>query len=268
MTAPSRNEAPAPRPASQDASAQPAAGLARADGPDTGAGRARPGGLLVCVAALCGGAGATTLALLMGRACARDGGAALVCDTGGPSGGLAAHARVSSRSSLAHLSRLVAAGRPVDRRDVSAAVGERLRIIARPSEEHDAGDEGGLRRLLGDARAAHRLTVVDCAAPGAAVDRLALALATHTIRVLPASPTGLRRAEPALHAARAPTGRELIVARRDSGRPAPVRALRELADHRGAPLVLMPAIADLDDAPAALSAADVTLQAIATFLAR
>jgi len=268
MTAASGNEAPAPPPASEDASAQPAAAPAAADGLDVGAGRARPGGLLVCVAALCGGAGATTLALLMGRACARDGGAALVCDTGGPSGGLAAHARVSSRSSLAHLSRLVAAGRPVDRRDVSAAMGERLRIIARPPHEHDAGDEGGLRRLLGDARAAHRLTVVDCAAPGAAVDRLALALATHTIRVLPASPTGLRRAEPALHAARAPTGRELIVARRDSGRPAPVRALRELADRRGAPLVLMPAIADLDDAPAALAAADVTLQAIATFLAR
>ena len=267
MTAASGNEAPAPPPASEDASAQPAAGLARADGPDTGAGRARPGGLLVCVAALCGGAGATTLALLMGRACARDGGAALVCDTGGPSGGLAAHARISSRSSLAHLSRLVAAGRPVDRRDMFATVGDRLRVIARPPHEHDAGDEGGLRRLLGDARAAHRLTVVDCAAPGAA-DRLALALATHTIRVLPASPAGLRRAEPALYAAPAPTGRELIVARRDSGDPAPVRALRELADRRGAPLVLMPAIADLDDAPAALAAADVTLQAIATFLAR
>jgi hypothetical protein len=203
----------------------------------------------------------------MGLACARHGGAALVCDTGGPSGGLAAHARISSRSSLAHLSRLVAAGRPVDRRDVSAAMGERLRIIARPPHEHDAGDEGGLRRLLGDARAAHRLTVVDCAAPGAAVDRLALALATHTIRVLPASPAGLRRAEPALDAAPVPTGRELIVARRDGDR-APVRALRELADRRGGPLVLMPAIADLDDPPAVLAAAEVTLQAIATFLAR
>ena len=268
MTAPSGNEAPAPPPASEDASAQPVAASAAADGLDAGAGRARPGGLLVCVAALCGGAGATTLALLMGLACARHGGAVLVCDTGGPSGGLAAHARVSSRSSLAHLSRLVAAGRPVDRRDMFATVGDRLRVIARPPHEHDAGDEGGLRRLLGDARAAHRLTVVDCAAPGAAADRLALALATHTIRVLPASPGGMRRAEPVLHAAPAPIGRELIVVRRDGGRSAPVRALRELADRRGAPLVLMPAIADLDDAPAALAAAEVTLQAIATFLAR
>ena len=116
--------------------------------------------------------------------------------------------------------------------------------------------------------AAHRLTVVDCAAPGAAVDRLARALATHTIRVLPASPAGLRRAEPVLHAAPAPTGRELIVARRDSGRPAPVRALRGRRPSRRPARADAPAIADLEDPPAALAAADLTLQAIATFLAR
>ena len=59
--------------------------------------RARRGSLLA-VCGLCGGAGASTLAYLIAALRAeQQGGPVLVCDTGGPAGGLAAYAEAPLR---------------------------------------------------------------------------------------------------------------------------------------------------------------------------
>jgi hypothetical protein len=89
--------------------------------------------------------------------------------------------------------------------------------------------------------------------------------------VLPATSTGLRRAERVL-AAIGPdlAGRELVVARHDRReRTAGLRALRALAERRRAPLVLLPHLSDPLDRPArALDEAQVALQAILGALRR
>jgi Flp pilus assembly CpaE family ATPase len=231
------------------------------------------GGPLVGVAALCGGAGASSLALLTAIAAARSSEApVLVCDTGGASGGLACYAGTESRYSLAVASERLVAGARVCRDELFALSPHGVRVLAVGPEADADGDRGVVTRLLSDARHAHGLTVVDCGTLGRPLQRHALEQATHVLWVLPATLSGVRRAERVLDIVPpyAP-GRETVVARHDAGeRTPPMRQLASLADDRGGPLVLMPHIPDLAEAAHedALDAADIALQAIGAVLRR
>ncbi|MDW5597554.1 hypothetical protein VSS74_24605 [Conexibacter stalactiti] len=221
---------------------------------------------LVAVCGLCGGAGATTLAYLLARAHARETRArVLVCDTGGPSGGLVAYAGARTARSLPRIADAVAAHAPLgDALFAHAADG--LRVMAsRPALESGA-DPRGLARVLHDARSAHELTVVDCGLPVSAIEQQVIATASHVAWVLPATVGGLRRARPLLDLLGIDSARrELVVAREDlGGSAAATDELRALAERRDAALVLMPHVPDLGEHPAeeALEEAGLTLDAI------
>jgi hypothetical protein len=230
-------------------------------------GRARPTvGPLLAVCGLCGGAGTSTLSYLVAADFALSSDLpALVCDTGGPTGGLAAYARVRSTRSLPRLAAAIAEREQLGEGLFAQAEGG-LRVIASSPHLDVDADERGVERLLADARAAHRLTVVDCGALRGPVDRLVLDAASHVAWVLPATLSGVRRAGPVLELFGSdPTRKELVVARRDAGeRKPPADDLTALAAGRHARLVLMPHVPDLGEEPAArgLEAAQVTLQAI------
>jgi Flp pilus assembly CpaE family ATPase len=243
--------------------------------PDSGAAgtaATRSGGALLAVCGLCGGAGASTLAYLVARDAGERGeGPVLVCDTGGPTGGLAAYAGVASPRSLPAVADALARGEPLDE-GLFADAGDDLRLIASGPDFDAEGDPRAIACLLHDAREAHPLTVVDCGTAARPADRHVLAAATHLAWILPATESGVRRAERVLAAL--PTSAppvELVVARSDpAGRTPPLAELGALAALRLAPLVLMPHVPDLAErAPDdALEHAAVTLQAIEGVLAR
>lgn len=195
----------------------------------------------------------------------------LVCDTGGPTGGLAAYARVSAPRSLPRAANAIAASAALSE-GLFAVAESQLRVVASGPDLDEEVDERGLDRLLADAREAHRLTVVDCGTLGGAVAARVLAAATHLIWVIPATRSGIRRARPVLELLGIePERRELVVARRDaSGRRSPVEDLATLAEARAAPLVLMPHVSDLGerDAEDGLEAGAVALDAIRSVVSR
>ena len=187
---------------------------------------------------------------------ARPTGHVLVCDTGGPTGGLAAPAGVESRARCARPPRSVARGVPLA--DALYAVdphagdrGRELRVIATGPRLAAAGDPTALRRRCsrGPAPATrHALVVVDCGTLQRAPDRLALRAASHVAWVAArdrrggrAAPSACSTPLPALLGAR-----ELIVARRADATTAgsATRARARSPSARRAPLVLLPHLAD------------------------
>ncbi|WCB91849.1 hypothetical protein DSM104299_00527 [Baekduia alba] len=223
-------------------------------------------GPLLAVAGLCGGAGASTIAFLTARQAARaDDRPVLVCDTGGPTGGLAACARVVAPRSLPRAAAAIAAHQPLGG-GLFADAGGGLRVMASAPEAPVAVERPAAARVLADARAAHRLTVVDCGVPSEPIDHQVLDDASHLAWVLPATTGGLRRAQRTLDLfATLPGRREVLVARHDAaGATAPIAALKALAAQRHAPLLLVPHIPDLaEESPdAALDLAGEALQAL------
>ncbi|HET6507067.1 MAG TPA: hypothetical protein VFG42_09770 [Baekduia sp.] len=221
---------------------------------------------LLAVAGLCGGAGASTLAFLAARHAAREGDRpVLVADTGGPSGGLAACARVAVARSLPRAAAAIAAHEPLGA-GLFAEAGGGLRVMASAPEPPLDVAADAAARVLGDARGAHRLTVVDCGVPGGALSAQVLEVATHVAWVLPATLGGARRARRTLELfAPRPDRRELVVARHDAaGATAPTAMLKELAAERRAPLLLVPHVPDLAEQPpdAALELAGEALDAL------
>jgi hypothetical protein len=276
------------RPASQQPTSEPARrGVVRpagaspdGDGPQsTPHRRAETMAPLLAVCGLCGGAGTSTLSYLVARsAVSVVKGHVLVCDTGGPSGGLAAYAGVQSPRTLIEIADHLQRGLPlaggiyaVD--EAASTPQQQLRVIATGPRVAAEADTSALGTLLAMARSegAHSLTIVDCGTLQRAADRVALAAASHVAWVLPATRSGADRAERVLTAIQpGPPGRELLVARRDDHEPASaLRALRALAARRQAPLVLMPQIGHLLERPGrALQEAQVSLQAIHGVLQR
>lgn len=126
--------------------------------------------------------------------------------------------------------------------------------------------------LLEQARERCTLAVIDCGTLARDADQIALAAASHAIWLLPASPRGLDRARALLDAINPhPHAREILAARHQPDTKPPVRALKRLAGDRGAPLVLLPALPDLDNHRAitnALNTWQVPLQAIHGLLHR
>ena len=239
----------------------------------TGAGQraASRRGPLLAVCGLCGGAGASTLTYLVGRYVASDrDGPVLVCDTGGPGGGLAAYAQVSAPRSLIELAAVVAAGLPAGRPYATTKDG--LRVLATGPRFTARSPVDGVETVLEHARAAHALSVVDCGTLDREAEQVALGKATHIAWVLPATRTGVDRAERVLGAINPYLlGRQLVIARRDErDTKAPMNRLKALAQQRGGPLILVPHLPDLLDArpAAALETAQVPLQAILGVLDR
>jgi Flp pilus assembly CpaE family ATPase len=228
-------------------------------------------GALLAVCGLCGGAGASTLAYLLGRHVARAGEPVLVCDAGGSTGGLAVYARVRSPRSLPRLADAVAR-----REDLAAGLfadgGDGLRVIAGEPEADGDGDAQGLARILADARSAHRLTIADCGTLSRRSERQALAAASHVAWVVPVGAGAVRRGRRVLALVPVePERPELLVARQDVREErAPLTELRAAAGERRAPLVLMPHVDDLAhrDGSAGLERASLALDAIAMAVAR
>jgi hypothetical protein len=227
---------------------------------------------LLAVAGLCGGAGATTLAYLVGRYEADVLTApVLVCDTGGPRGGLAAYSGVELPRSLPRLANAVAAHQPLTG-GLFADDGSGLRVLAsRPRFESDA-DPQGVARLLKDARLAHALTIADCGTLATSTDRQVLEAASHVAWVLPATAAGVARGAGVLGLFDGSGMRqELVIARNDPAeRKPPMGQLSELAESRQAPLVLMASVPDLAAQPIAdaLEVTAVALSAIHSVISR
>jgi Flp pilus assembly CpaE family ATPase len=225
-------------------------------------------GPLLAVCGLCGGAGASTLAYLVALAEARRRSeAVLIADTGGPGGGISCYAGVQAPRSLVEVADHVAAGLPVGRLFTATAG---LRVLATGPRFAPTCARKGIELILAYARERYALTVIDCGTLAREADQVALANATHIAWVLPASTSAVRRARPVLEAINPYLqGRELIVARHD-GDKARLRELKQLAERRHAPLVLLPSVPDLasGDPSHALEAAQVPLQAISGVLAR
>ncbi len=232
----------------------------------------RLAGPLLAVCATAGGAGASTLAYLTARSIARAADdPVLVCDTGGPTAGLAAYARIESPRSLSAASDVIAAGEELSD-GLFAVAADGIRLIARRPELRPEADERALERLLGDAREQHQITVVDCGTLARATERVALRAATHLAWVMPATARGMRRARAMFRVVPYDSSRpELIVARADpDGRRASTSDLAELAGERGATLVLFPRVPALgeDDDERALEEASVALDAIGSLVVR
>lgn len=226
-------------------------------------------GPLVAVCGVCGGAGASTLAYLLARFEQRSlAGEVLVADTGGPGGGIAALAGVQAARSLTEIAELLQAGLPAGQPIASAADG--LRVLATGPRFPTGTAPSRVRVLLEQARERYTLAVIDCGTLARDADQVALAAASHAIWLLPATRRGLDRARALLDAIN-PHAREILAARPEPDSKPPVRQLKHLAGDRGAPLVLLPVLPDLDNQRAITNAIDtwqVPLQAIHGLLHR
>jgi Flp pilus assembly CpaE family ATPase len=206
-------------------------------------------GPVVAIAALCGGAGASTLTYLAGAAAARDSTAPILAiDAGGPTGGLAFYADVEAPYSLAQLAALAANGeQPAVYPFAQAQHG--VRVLATGPHTPGEVQPEAIQRVIADARARHALTLIDCGTLTQPGERIALAAATHIVWLLPATGSGVGRAKRLL-ATLDPfrPGQEIVCARRDQ------------AEKKG------PMIPDLASHPVdeAIEAASLALQALAT----
>ena len=191
-------------------------------------------------------------------------GPVLVADTGGPSGGLAALARVDAPRSLSELASHLATGLPLTDGIYASGPGG-LRVLATRPQFTSSSVSAHLGRILDDAREAHRLTVIDCGTLGREVDRTTATAATHLAWVVPATELGVHRGEQLLQAAPRVADKELLVARRDVRQSkAPLKHLRRIAAERQATLVLVPHVSGLEHGASgrALQEAQVAIQAI------
>lgn len=199
------------------------------------------GGPVVAVCGLTGGAGTSTLALLLARLAASDSAAPiLLAETDPMRGGLAIlTGRAASRPLLALAQDVIDDRQPAEA-FVELEAG--LRLIAAEPQPAPATARDALDILLAQAREAHGLVVLDCGTHWTP-DSPILAHATHVIWTLPATPTALARAASQLNAAMTTAGRcrEALAASATVTRPlASVRALRRLARERCDQLVLVP----------------------------
>jgi Flp pilus assembly CpaE family ATPase len=200
-----------------------------------------PGGPVVAVCGLVGGAGASTLALALAHQAAVESAApVLLADTGGATSGLAGAAGARTQHSLTELAAALADGEPPACPFVELSSGMRL-IAAGPRPEHPV-DADAMRELLAQARDAHGLVVVDSGTRWA-VDPAVLLYAHCIMWVTVATHPALRTARSLLDAALMPPAGdrpEILVARQIPGHaPVKVKALRHLARDRCDRLVLI-----------------------------
>ena len=229
----------------------------------------RPGGPLVAVCGLAGGAGTTTLAYLLARRAARHSTVPVLLTELDPGGGLVALAGAAAPLGLCELARAVDEERPPERPFTEAAG---LRVVA----STEPGDSrplpvGALQRLLDDARAAHGLVVVDAGQPTAGEAEQLLTMADHLLLCVPATAAGVRRAEMqlaggVLRRAGTAASRALVCAVTQQDARVQVRQLRGLADGHVDRLLLVPHLPQLARGELDQPAFEPTLTALATIL--
>jgi hypothetical protein len=229
----------------------------------------RPGGPLVAVSGLAGGAGASTLAYLLARRAARHSTVPVLLTELDPGGGLVALAGAAAPLGLCELARAVDEDRPPERPFTEAAG---LRMVA-AAEAGDRGPlaVGALERLLDDARAAHGLVVVDAGQPAAGEAEQLLTMADHLLLCVPATAAGVRRAEMqlaggVLRRAGAGASRALVCAATQRDARVQIRRLRGLADGHVDRLLLVPHLPQLARGELDQPAFEPTLTALATIL--
>jgi len=185
--------------------------------------------------------------------------------------GLAVLARQAAPVSLPTLAQRVAVGHPPSEAFVEIEPG--LRLLASAPQRSSEPDPLDLAALLGEARAAHGLVVVDCGAAWSAAAPV-LEAATHIVWTVSATAAAAAHAKSLLASDALPApGRrgEVLAALGTDRRPSvSVRALRRLAEERCDRLVLAPhsealARGDVADASATLGPA---LIGIAHFVRR
>ena len=200
------------------------------------------GGPLVAVCGLAGGAGTSTLALLLAREVAASSTAPiLLTETDPLHAGLAALTGRATPHPLIELARQLAEHQAPG--ETFAELQPGLRLIAAQPRHRVPVDRDALLGLLAEARAAHGLVTVDCATSWAH-DSPILAAATHILWSTPATRVGVARAAALLASdVLPPAGRslEVLVATAHQPRhPVSIRSLRRLANGRCDRLVLIP----------------------------
>jgi len=230
-----------------------------------------PGGPLVAICGLCGGAGASTLAYTLAAAAAkRSTQPVFACETSGITGGLALYARVAPRLSLGEAANQLAMG--TSPAGLVASSPEGVRVLSSRPTLAGRCDADGAARILDEARAAGGLTVLDCGTAGHDIDRRALSVASHVLWVIPATASGLARGARALELLEELVhGPQALVARLDRSEDTiAVSRLAELAARWALELILFPQVQDIAHAPVAeaIDEAQVALEAIAAVLRR
>lgn len=228
----------------------------------------QPGGPVVAVVGLVGGAGTSTISHALARQAAGESRAPVLLTESDPAGvGLAALTGAVSPMCLDELARRRAAGEPPGRSFIEPEPG--FRVLASPQRRRwsELGDE--VPALLSEARAAHGLVVIDCGVIGARTP-LVTAAVTHLLWALPATRIAVQRAAVLSSHGLLPTpgrAREALVASAiQPGRGASARQLRQLAKSRCERLVLVPYTSrDIPGHPVQLAPA---LTAMARFLRR
>jgi hypothetical protein len=174
----------------------------------------RPGGPLVVVCGLHGGAGTSTLAYALAAQAAGESPAeVLLCETDAAAGDVAALTGVTSPYSLSELAGEFAVGRaPVG--GTLARAGKLRVIAAAPTAAPEVEDEAILG-LVSAAKPRHGLTVIDAGTARAPLTRELLRIATHVIWVTIARPGAAQRGRALLSGPLAPAvaARQALVVR-------------------------------------------------------
>ena len=199
-------------------------------------------GSLVAIAGLAGGAGTTTLALLLARHAALESGEPiLLTEASAERPGLALLAGRTSSAPLTELARVLAADDVPSESFIELAPG--LRLIAAGPTNQVSPDDAALDALLDQARAAHALVIVDCGTDRSVGSAL-IKRAAHVVWTVPATPAGVASARLLLESDVLPPpgrAREVLVAIAREPRPrVRVRALRRIAQPRCERLALIP----------------------------
>jgi Mrp family chromosome partitioning ATPase len=230
----------------------------------------RPGGPLVAVCGLAGGAGTSTLAYLLARRAARHSTVPVLLAELDPCGGLVALAGAASSLALRELARAVDEECAPERPFADTGAGLRLVASTEPRDPRPL-PVGALDRLLDDARASHGLVVVDAGQPTAGEAEQLLTRVDHRLLCVPATAAGVRRAEvqlagELLRRIAAPRRCALVCAATQQDARVQVRQLRGLADDRVDRLLLVPHLPQLARGELDEPAFEPTLTALATIL--
>jgi Flp pilus assembly CpaE family ATPase len=219
---------------------------------------------LLAVCGIGGGVGTSTLAFLTAAYLQHSAPAPiLLCDTGGPTASLASLTEKHSQLSLPQAASAIAAdalGVPL-----FVSLTAKLRLIAREPDFDDAPDLYGLTRLLGDARSAHPVTIVDCGSLQRPVERLVAEEASSILWVTQGSPVAAKRARALLRSLPLRADREILAVRAGDERDsATEHELMSAAGLRGASLVFVPSLPELvgTGLKSALEAGQTALEAI------
>jgi hypothetical protein len=202
-----------------------------------------PGGPLVAVCGLVGGAGASTLAYLLARRAARHSSAPVLLAELQERGALAALTGAAAPLALRELAHAVEQQHQPERPFAQLAGGLRLVASDRPRPGEPVAP-AALARLLADARDAHGLVVIDAGPPGGPDYDILIDAATHSLFVLPATAAALRQvallAPGSAFDGAAATRSALLAVATHPARSAQMKQLRRLAEPHFDRLLLVP----------------------------